>query len=97
MDHLKVYVLCLCFVLSLATLHGPDSSKKTEETSDDYEKAVENLETDTPSETEYYNEISEAFKKQIISMQEYAYAVSKGDETLKKDEEKKGKQCLVLK
>ncbi|CAH2094811.1 unnamed protein product [Euphydryas editha] len=89
MDHLKVYVLCLCFVLSVASAQDPENPKKPKETSDDDEQAVENLETETLSDSEYYNELAEAFSKKIISMQEYADAVSKSNQLLNKDEEKK--------
>nr|XP_026498940.1 protein sel-1 homolog 1 isoform X1 [Vanessa tameamea]XP_026498941.1 protein sel-1 homolog 1 isoform X1 [Vanessa tameamea] len=87
MDHLKVYILWLCFVLSAATALGPESNKKAEDSSDDDEKSLENLESETLNDPEYYNELTEAINKQIMSMQEYADAVSKTTRLLKKEEE----------
>ncbi|XP_050354285.1 protein sel-1 homolog 1 isoform X2 [Nymphalis io] len=87
MNHLKVYILWLCFVLSAATALGPESNKKGEDSSDDDEKSLENLESEAINDPEYYNELTEAINKQIMSMQEYADAVSKTTRLLKKEEE----------
>lgn len=86
MEHLKLYILWLCFVLSAAKLLGPEDQKKSED-SEDEENPLNNLVLEGQADPEYYAELTEAINKQIKSMQDQADAVKKSTDNNKEEED----------
>lgn len=86
MEHLKLYILWLCFVISTAKLLGPEDQKKSEN-SEDEENTLNNIVLEGQADPEYYAEFTEAINKQIKSMQDQADAFKKSASSNKAEED----------
>ncbi|XP_049878129.1 protein sel-1 homolog 1 isoform X2 [Pectinophora gossypiella] len=86
MNRWGILVLLLCAVLSAAELLGPDARKDAEKGSEDEDEASEVIDTNTRVDPEYLKELTDAVKKEILTLQEYAEAIKKTKGVMKEEE-----------
>lgn len=87
MKRLELFVLVLCFSLSLAELLGPEAKKETGEDDEDNLEVVKGKE-----DNDYIKELTDAVNKEFITLQEYADAINRRNMNLQKEDDLDAKE-----
>lgn len=94
MGRLDFLVIWMCVAIAVGELLGPESRKNDEEDpkemQDDEEEIIQRINRDVgQTDIEYAQHLTEAVRKEIVSLKEYAEAMKKLREP-KENEENKG-------